>query len=500
MRKGVGRDFAIAFAGQAAASLQALIVLPLMIRLAGEANYGAFVLITSFAVIVLGLLGSLTSYRYRRGLVSASGEDERRQLFEPQFTFQVLALVVLSGCVALAATDLRMLFFGGAQFAAYLLVAVLAAQFILRQVQDYFKYTRRFLPGSVVLAGRPLVFLAVLAVAAWLARGLSLDTLLILQVAATLGVSLPFLPTMIREIGRARPRLPLSRLVDDARMGFPLAAELMIDFVLGFGDRYLIVLFMTVADVGRYQPGYALGSLIIALVALADTVLVPTLARLIDLDQQAKAEELFAGFLRLFLMVAIPFAVGALMIGPSLIAMLTNQEIGLASRWVVPLVAVGTLFYGIMRLASLIAYVLGRTRIILGANLLGAALNLALNLALLPIFRDITVAAAATMASYAVGAAYAALALRSAWPMGIDRIAVLRFCAAGAAMAGLLWFLGYRPGAPLAGTILTLSAAILAAIIGYFLALSAFGGFGRREIAQIAALMRQRHSAEDALD
>jgi hypothetical protein len=77
---------------------------------------------------------------------------------------------------------------------------------------------------------------------------------------------------------------------------------------------------------------------------------------------------------------------------------------------------------------------------------------------------------------------------------------VLRFCAAGAAMAGLLWFLGYRPGAPLAGTILTLSAAILAAIIGYFLALSAFGGFGRQEIARIAALMRQRHSAEDALD
>lgn len=501
MKTGVGRAFAITFAGQALASLQGLIVLPIIIRLAGEANYGAFVVINNFVVVALGLLGTVTSYRYRRGLVSATGFDERQRLFEPQFTFQILALTALSASILLAGTELEsVLFAGTAHFASSLLIAMFAAQFVLRQVQDYFKYTHRFLPGSVVLGGRPFVFLMVLAGAAWLTRGLSLDALLILQVAATLSISVPFLPAMMREIGRARLRLPLAGLVDDARMGFPLAMELMIDFVLGFSDRYLICLFMTVADVGRYQPGYALGSLVIVIITLGDTVLVPALARLIDLDQRLEAERLFAGFLRLFLMLAVPIAVGALMVGPSLIAVLTNPEIGIASRWVVPLVAVGTIFYGIMRLASLIAYVLGRTRIILGANLIGAALNLALNLALLAALRDITIPAATTMIGYAAGAAYAAFALRAVWPLRIDWSAVQRFCAAGAAMAGGLWFIGYRPGALSAGTLLPLAAAILIAALGYFIVLSLLGGFGRREIAQIVALMRRPQSPESVSD
>ena len=489
----IGRNFVITLAGSAMSGLQGIVVLPIMIRLAGEATYGAYTLLISLLGLWIAFIGYGIPYRYQRNLVSAKTLAERRALFEPQFTFQLLMVVLASAVIVLAGRRLESWIFGDmTHFTPAYLAAVLFSNLFCRQAQDYFRYTERFLPLSVSTASATYVFVAILVAVALLSNTLSLDTLLLLQAITYLAISLPLLVVLLRELGLPRLRFPFRTLLEDIHIAWPLSVELIIDYALRFGDRYVILLYLSVADVGRYQPAYALATVVMMLPSHIDIILVPALSRLIDLGERAEAERLLAAFMRLFLMLSVPFAVGALMMGPTILGLLTTTEIGVASRWVSPLMAVASIFLGIMRLASLVAFVMGRTRTILGASLLGAGLNIALNMVLLAIIRDISVPAASALVGYVAAGVYTVLALRPVWHIGFEWGAIARYCLAAAAMGVVLWLLGYPPGTVVPVNPFVLTAVLAAGGISYFAALTAVGGFGRRELNQIGNLLRRQ--------
>lgn len=488
----MGRDFTIIAAGQIMAFLQALILLPIIIRFAGPAVFGAYVLLSSIVGLVFSVLGYGIPYRYQRNVVSAATWQERRDLFEPQFTFHLAALAAVSAAVLLFGRPLqRWMFEDTAQFTPWYFVALIWARLLFKQAVDYFQYTRRFLAFSLGSTGIAYLFVALLAAVAWFARELSLDALLLLQTLAQLLVGAPLAVKLLREIGLPRLRLGWRQFAADARTGLPLTGELIIDFLLRSSDRYLILLYLSVSDVGRYQPAYTVGSIAIFLVSMTDTILVPALSRLVDLGRRDDAAALMATVVRLFLMLSAPMVVGALMTGPSLVGLLATPEIGAASRWVTPLIAAATIFYGVVRLASTAAFVIGRTPAILMANAVGAAANVLLNLALLPLLRSITLPAASALVGYAVDYVYIAWALRTLWPITIDWRAMARYFLASAGMGGLLWYLGFRVGEVAGLRPLALAGAIAAGVVGYFVLLALIGGFGRREMAQLASLARR---------
>jgi O-antigen/teichoic acid export membrane protein len=297
---------------------------------------------------------------------------------------------------------------------------------------------------------------------------------------------------MLREIGLPRFHMPLHALIANVRLGWPLMIEMIVDFVLSTSDRYLIAAFLSIAFVGEYQPAYTLATLPMFLQTISDPLLTPAVSRLIDRGDRVAAEHMIAVFVRLFMMIVIPFAVGALMIGPSILGLLATPAIGMAGRWVVPLVAVATGFFGIMRFASLVAFVLGRTRLMVAPVFLGASINVGLNLLLIPLLKNITVAGVTTLLGYAASAIYACVLLHGEWRVVIDFKSVLRFSAAAAVMGGALWLLGYSPGAVAGMGIPYLVGAVASGIVVYFSVLWALGGFGRRELDQLGSLLRQR--------
>lgn len=489
-RAGGWGHLAIVFAAQIIVYLQGLIALPIVIRLAGEAVYGAYVLLLSMLLFLFGVCATGATYPYRRDLVSASSLEERRRLFEPQFTLHVLALGIVSPVLVAAGPWLGSLLFGGAvHFTSWLLVAWLISYTVYRQEMDYFRFTLRLLRFNVGSGGFSYLFIGLLAAAAAFRQQLSVDALLVLQITAYAVISLALLPLMLRELGLPRLRLRWRNFIADARVGLPLMLEFVADFLLSWSDRYLISLFLTVADVGRYQPAYQLGSILTFLPKIADSALIPAVLWMVGRGERAAAERLVGSFVQLFWLVAWPFAVGALMLGPSLVSLIATPEIGVVSRYVTPLIAVASVFYGITLFAFQVAYVLGRAGTILGAYLAGAALNIGLNLLLLPRFQDIMVPAATTLVGYVVSCLYITLRLPSVWRIHLDWRAALRFLAAATWMAVLLWSLGYRPAAVASVSWLALSGAIAAAIVVYFSVLGAIGGFGSRERAQIAEVM-----------
>lgn len=500
MRSRLGSAFILTFAAQLITNLQGLVVLPIVICWAGPGTYGAYILVNISVAEIYALVTSGITYRYSRNLVSASSASERRELFEPQFSFQMFALLIFSAAVLLAGGQIEKLF-GAADLhiEPWLLIALVTSNVIQAQVIRYYRCTLRFVPVNAVNAGTALVFMAALQAFAVLHGGLTLDSLLVVQVSCVILVSVPFAALMLQEIGLPRLNLPLGAFARDMRAGLSLTLDMIVDFILGSGDRYLITLYLSVTDVGRYQPAYQLASVVLFLPRLVVAVLSPIVSRMIDAGNRADAEKIIETSLSLFLMMGVPFVVGTLMVGPSLVLVLTNADVAEASRWVSPLVAAGSIFLGILWILDTIVTGLNRLKLIFIADLKGAVVNFGMNVALLPLFKSITVPAVATLIGYAVSATALSLALRPLWRLHIEWVAILRFCVAAAVIGIVLWLLGFRPGEVRPVGIVYLMASIAACAVIYFAALSALGGFGRREWAEIKTLLHSQAPATGGL-
>ena len=475
----MGRQFLVGVAVQASIYLQSLILFPIVIRHAGTANYGEFVVLVTLLYLVFGLYASGVPYRYRRELVSAQNREERRALFAPQFTLQIICLALVSAALALWATASR-----SAEL-AWPLIAWLAANTLYRLVSDYFRYTLRLPVFNFLAAAFPYLFLLLVLSVVFKGGALPVERLLWLQALSLATPALAFLPLMLREIGIPRLSLPWRRLVADFRQGAPLTLELVIDFLLASSDRPLIAVFLSAAAVGSYQPAYTLGSLVLFLPKVSDAIVLPNLNKLIDEGKTDEARLLLQIVFNLLLMVALPFAVASLFLGPSILRLLTNSDIAEASRWVTPLVAVAAIFYGVMLLAGQVAFALRRTRATMTASALGGVVNVALNLALLPVFASIVVPAVTTLVGYVVGLGLIVAMLRHAWRFEIEWAALLRFCVAAFAMGLLLLAFGYRPGEVAAVGSAMLGGTIAVAAIAYFAVLFAVGGRELRDVREL---------------
>jgi O-antigen/teichoic acid export membrane protein len=475
----MGRQFLLGVAVQASIYLQSLILFPIVIRHAGAANYGEFVVLVTLLYLVFGLYASGVPYRYRRELVSAQGREERRALFAPQFTFQLICLALVSAALMLWAAASR----SGALAAP--LIAWLAANTFYRLVADYFRYTLRLRVFNFLAAAFPYLFLSLVLGVVFANGALPVERLLWLQAVSLAVPALLFLPLMLCEIGVPRPNLPWRTLVADFRQGAPLTVELVIDFLLASSDRPLIALFLSTAAVGSYQPAYTLGTLVLFLPKVSDAIVLPNLNKLIDDGKIDEARLLLQIVFNLLLMVALPFVMASLLLGPSILRLLTNDDIAEASRWVTPLVAGAAIFYGVMLLAGQVAFALRRTRAIVTASAFGGVVNVVLNLVLLPVFVSIVVPAVTTLVGYIVGLALIVAMLRRSWRFEVEWPALLRFCVAALAMGLLLLALGYRPGEAAAVGPAMLAGTIAVAAIAYFAVLFVVGGRELRDVREL---------------
>lgn len=420
--------------------------MPLIIRSAGIAVYGASVVWPNALASIFVFTYFGVGYSYRRKLASVDGATERRTLFEPQFTYQLTFLALICALVSTTALLFGTRFSeGNVSVSIWVPILWLAVHFLFFQTQEYFRNTLRFDYFNLINILSNILF--VLSVAIWSFSGhrMTLTILLLLTTAMKAVATLPWAALLVGEIGIPRLRLPWRSILADAKVGWPLFLDYFSITLLAFGDRYLITFFMSIADAGRYQPGYQLAALLMFIPRCGDMLLPPILSRLVDSGERVGAQLLASDFLHFFLMIAIPFAVGAALAGPSIVALLANRETAEASRWVTCLVVVGTALYGVSVLYYQGAYVLGRMRLVMIANLIGVSLNIALNTVLLYLFHNLTVAALASLLSYCATTLYVVLALRQDWSFQLDWSRIGKFAFSTSVMAAVLLAAGLQP-------------------------------------------------------
>jgi len=356
------------------------------------------------------------------------------------------------------------------------------------QVTDYFRYSGRMAYFTYATTCLPYASLGLMLLFYFNAGHINVNMLLAAECLAMVLVTLPILGVLLKEIGVGFIFFTLNEIWADIKIGFPFLLTYMVDYVLSAGDRYVIALYLSATFVGYYAPAYALGAMIALLPKVSGVVLPQLLSKAVDSGQEDKAGMMVKYMVKGYLMLAIPFVFGAALLSKPLLTVLANPDVAERACLVTPIVALATLFYGLNIILSNIFFVRMKTAELLKWNLLSAALNIALNLVFIYVFKSIIVAAFTTLISYALIFIPLFRKSRASLPFGIDGVGILKVTAASIIMAVLLLliFPGIYTGAmPLAKVMF----AVCAGTAVYCAVLAASGFFSKKEFDFVRSLV-----------
>lgn len=490
------KDNLVVLGGHVLIYLKGIFLIPLIIKTVGVSIYGGFTLLSSYLGFFYGLSSWGAGIKAMRYLPSAQERSRRQALFFPQFYFQALSLSVLSlGMILVDPVVQPLLFKGEVHYTSSLIPFYLLTYFLYTQGADYFRYTSRVQVMILVTLIFPYLHLVLIWICFAVLHSLEINQLIILHGLAALAVALPCLYFVGRELGVCVLFFKARELRANIRLGFPLVINFIVDFILSGIDRYFIAFYLSVKAVGYYSPAYALGSLIAFVPKAMGTALPQLLSQAIDSEQQFEAQRMLDYALKIFLLLAIPFVLGALVLDSHILSLLANQEVARQARGVVPLVALGTLFYGLNMLLMNIFFVRLETDLILKLNLMAALFNVVSNCLLLFYFPHIIIAAATTLLSYLLVFVFLLRIVSQRWRVGWPWPELAKALCAGLVMAGCVWALTKLDLASLVwsslgwsrqgwgGPGVNLSLELLAGLTVYCLCLLALKTFSRQEIS-----------------
>jgi O-antigen/teichoic acid export membrane protein len=304
--------------------------------------------------------------------------------------------------------------------------------------------SQRFVVAAVArLAGT--VAYAVLVLALISDQGDDVLTLGWIHIAGVVVTTVLALAAVLRAVGRPRFRFGLRGLVRRFRLGVPLGVASVMISVYYTADALMLGWLRDPATVGQYAVAYKLPFGILAFAALWGGVLFPHFSALAQRSRTELREQL-GFFASISLVVSLPLLAGAIIVGPELVPQLFGAQYAPA----------GTPFVLLMGAAALVLFTvnLGTTAVAAGderhyaiAVSLGAALNVVVNLLVIPPFGMIGAACATIAAEVAVFAYVAVRVRRLVGPTPLERERIVRAATATAAMTAVLLVLPADLGA-----------------------------------------------------
>jgi O-antigen/teichoic acid export membrane protein len=265
---------------------------------------------------------------------------------------------------------------------------------------------------------------------------------------------------------RGRPAFDATAADRLLRFGLPLLPHGLSQWVLNVSDRWLIGLLIGLpvlaarAEVGIYSFGYQIGYVIVIAAVSIQSAWTPQLYRLGETDRgPAVHRHMTTAAVALFAWMAATLA----LLSPYVIGLLAPASYADASS-IMALVSLGATGYGTYVMIVGVIMLTRRTGTLPLITVGAAALNIALNIVLIPRI-GIHGAAVATVASYWVYAAGAYILARTRYPIDLDwpRLVILAVIAVSGTAFGATFTsesflpgLGIRALAVLAATAATL--------------------------------------------
>lgn len=457
-----------------------IILLPILIKSIGASSYGGYVLLMTGMGFISGVSTLGVGFEFKRFMPSTEETIEKRNLFYPQFFFQLISAFVVSLFLIISSNFIKTTVLKGEVIFSMYLVAFILIAYVLYSVStDFFRYTRRMNYFTIATTTQSYLMILFMAIAIYFFHKKALNFLLLAYLFPLILIATPLLVKICKEIGFKLVGFSIGNIVKDIRLGFPLVLSYVADFILSGSDRYVIAILISTTAVGYYSPAYTLGSLIILFPKVFGVVLPPLLSRATDTGRENEVKSLVNYSIKLFLLIAIPFIVGSYVLSKPLLELLTNKEVANAAYLATPIIATGILFYGLNLILSNILFVRLKTKVMFGITALSAVLNLILNILLIYIFRDILVAAVTTLVSYFVSFIVLNAKIKKYLEVDYNLRVVLKCLLSSVLMVIPLYYIKLNIGTDIAALLLS----IFISVMAYIALLFAFRTFNTKELS-----------------
>jgi O-antigen/teichoic acid export membrane protein len=475
-------------------ALTSLITVPVFTRMIGAEEYGYFYLV----VAATALMAHVSITWITQSVIRYYWEYEKRgELSECVATAvwsSVGSLLLVSATVALVVWALSDHISAGlldlvpvGLFAFVTNRVVTALLEVFKAAGDASHYAVYSVTSTLV--GTALaVYLVV--VAEWGAAGILVGN----------GVGfLVVIPPGVRALGRKTSLAPrgvhLSTLGKYVSYGVPMAMASLSYWVLVLSDRYVIGLMRGSAEAGLYSVAYGLGEKLMQLITLPLAMtMVPMLVRVFEKQGEEMAVRVQSQFTRYYALLTFPLLFGLAVVARDFMTVFTAEEYRVAFP-VLPIVAIGTLLYGLSELGACGVIVRKRSRIVMENTVVTAVSNLAANLVLVPRLGYVA-AAYTTVGAYALLLTLTWVRTRPHMPWDVPWLDVGRVTLAAGGMAAAVWALS----ASLTSSVWVLLLLAVVGVVVYTLLARLFGAVRAEEMAfvreaGVAAVRKVRRRA-----
>jgi O-antigen/teichoic acid export membrane protein len=420
--------------GAADVAIQALnfLLLPVYVLYLTRADYGVLALLAAIEAPAKlffrwGIDGAFMRFWY-----DVDDEAYRQRLGSTLFYF---LLAINGGLLVLAvsaAPQLSRTFLGGSE-------ATLALQLVFLNTFavgftfipfHILRMEKRALTYSLLAFGRSLTTL-VLRLVMVVGLGMGVLGVVITDVVVTAALILATLPWFTRLI---RPVVSMELLKKSLAFGLPRVPHGFALQVMAVADRFVLEKFRTLAEVGVYSIGVSFGLVPKIALAAFETAWAPFYYAT---AREADAPAVFSRVATHGIAVLAVMTAGLAAIAADLLELMTRGEFTSAAP-VVAWTALGVFFYGIYLLTSIGLNITSHTQYYPVSTTIGAGVNVALNLALVPSFGMLG-AAWANAAAYGLQMVVAFGLSQRFYPIRYEpRIAIVLAAAVAAYTAGIL--------------------------------------------------------------
>lgn len=439
--------------------LRGIVTLPLIVGTIGTAGYGTWSQILAYVTF----LAVIISWNLHLPLIRFIAADRASA---PRIYTTILltemGLTVLAGALLLPfSSTTSSLLLGDTALGKHLalgLVLVFFNNIRLVNLNIYRAYDR-FLARSVVELSAQTIELGITIVVLLVTRDLFSALVGMTAWAAVVAALSTWHAGRLAGFGKPSLRIARSAL----SYAVPLLPALLAFWVIDRSDRFFVGRYLGAKEVGIYSASYALGSLVLHAQTPFQMTLFPKVAQLWDTDR-ALAKRYIELSNKFFLTLAIPFTTACLVVAPSLLRKLGNDEIASQAAALTVLIATGVTLWGVTIMQSQILHGARSTGVQGTASIVAALVNVALNIALLPRV-GVVGAAIATLGAYGLQCLVLARAARKHLAISYFPAYLAKCALASAVMLAPMVPLASRGTAGLLGAIVAGGATYLVALV-----------------------------------
>lgn len=371
-----------------------IIMVPIYTRILLPADYGSLDLIYIVGNLIAILYGFMISSGYIRIYYSCSSEEEKQRLFGSAFWFTLTNAVIFMFLTYLLSKEIASKAFTFPNGDQYLILvsissAIFSLSIIFYNLLMVKEKAKSFVMINVISLLITMIITIILVV--YLRRGIY--GILVAQIIGR-GIELAILSLILFQ--RTFFKISLSQIFEMLKYSIPLIPVQLAAFTLNLSNRFFLQAFTTLTSVGLYALGYKFASILLLFAIEPLRAFTPFIFSQIDNPERSK--KTLADFTRYYIFVIFIITLGISMLSKEVIAIVADESY--SSSWVVVyILTLSYAIYGTVVLSSYAIEIVKKNWISSAAWILGAIINVGLNILLIPRF-GIIGAATATALSY----------------------------------------------------------------------------------------------------